>query len=425
TNLKAKECLDISLESKDFTQSYQLKNTHCQYKAKLSKTYSYKNNTSKEINPHSSDFHSFAFLQTYEVRDSNPYRIKEIFMQTSKTQELLASQTQDIYTNESAVLVTSKTQENALQNSIKNSLNSLESTHITYIPPHIDYVIFLDSDDYWEKKCIEECVRGFMKCKERGESVEVVCFDYMSFFDDGSPCEASTWDDAYGFTQETLITPKEWMQRTRYIFSLAWRALMDFKYLHSIKLEFLNGVIWEDTNFGTKLFAQATGMLMLRRKLYHYRVRVTSISGPKSHISPYLEVYLPYFNNNKTQLRIYNSASSWILLALDLLEFLENFHNIEIANGIKEKILPCYIKEALSIYRTAADPLNLRPKFSLLLPYLKNTNSTLRQRIIAFYPLLRPIVVKIHLFYLWQKEVGRKFWRWRKGRKNLKYDRAR
>ncbi len=34
--------------------------------------------------------------------------------------------------------------------------NEKDLTNFTY--PNIDYIIFLDSDDYWELNCIEECV---------------------------------------------------------------------------------------------------------------------------------------------------------------------------------------------------------------------------------------------------------------------------
>ncbi|RAZ48650.1 glycosyltransferase family 2 protein, partial [Campylobacter hyointestinalis] len=40
----------------------------------------------------------------------------------------------------------------------------------------IDYLIFLDSDDYWELECIKECVL-------RMEGVDIVWFDVKTFFD--------------------------------------------------------------------------------------------------------------------------------------------------------------------------------------------------------------------------------------------------
>lgn len=43
--------------------------------------------------------------------------------------------------------------------------------------PRIDYIIFLDSDDYWELDCMEECVL-------RMNGVDVVWFDYKLFFQD-------------------------------------------------------------------------------------------------------------------------------------------------------------------------------------------------------------------------------------------------
>ncbi len=53
--------------------------------------------------------------------------------------------------------------------------NEKDLTNFTY--PNIDYIIFLDSDDYWELNCIEECV-------PRMDGVEVVWFDHYFYYDD-------------------------------------------------------------------------------------------------------------------------------------------------------------------------------------------------------------------------------------------------
>ncbi|MBZ7966531.1 glycosyltransferase family 2 protein, partial [Campylobacter sp. RM10535] len=45
-----------------------------------------------------------------------------------------------------------------------------ENELLNFQTPNIDYIIFLDSDDYWELNCIEECVL-------RMDGVEVVWFD--------------------------------------------------------------------------------------------------------------------------------------------------------------------------------------------------------------------------------------------------------
>ncbi len=47
---------------------------------------------------------------------------------------------------------------------------------LNFRAPDIDYIIFLDSDDYWELNCIEECV-------PRMDGVEVVWFDFEIFLD--------------------------------------------------------------------------------------------------------------------------------------------------------------------------------------------------------------------------------------------------
>ncbi|HFZ5010573.1 TPA: glycosyltransferase family 2 protein, partial [Campylobacter jejuni] len=88
-----------------------------------------------------------------------------------------------------------------------------------FIYPSIDYIIFLDSDDYWELDCIEECVK-------RMNGVDVLWFDYK-FLNKNK----TTQMEIYNYTKEQIITPLQWLKRTReignYLFWYAWQGMIN------------------------------------------------------------------------------------------------------------------------------------------------------------------------------------------------------
>ena len=58
------------------------------------------------------------------------------------------------------------------QNGTHTLCNDADSAHneiYTLQAPHIDYIIFLDSDDYWKPNCLEECLK-------HSEGVDIVWF---------------------------------------------------------------------------------------------------------------------------------------------------------------------------------------------------------------------------------------------------------
>ncbi|HEF7500731.1 TPA: glycosyltransferase family 2 protein, partial [Campylobacter jejuni] len=112
---------------------------------------------------------------------------------------------------------------------------SYEAFHTTKdFYPSIDYIIFLDSDDYWELDCIEECVK-------RMNDVDVLWFDYK-FLNKNK----ATQMEIYNYTKEQIITPLQWLKRTReignYLFWYAWQGMIDFTFLQKINIKFINQI---------------------------------------------------------------------------------------------------------------------------------------------------------------------------------------
>ncbi|RDU53313.1 hypothetical protein CQA49_01155 [Helicobacter sp. MIT 00-7814] len=334
------------------------------------------------------DSTSLDSLQTYEVIDSNPYHIKKVYTQANNT-----INSQDFQTN-------------------------IESTKTTQSQP-IDYIIFLDSDDYLDHACIQSCIESNIN-----NQAQIIFYEDAYIFDGIEKQTLYTWQETCGFKKATFITPSIWLDKTIQTkadyFGVTRGVVIDFNFLQTIKLKFLNGIYHEDILFGVILFMQAKNILILPNKYYYYRLRAGSICNYGSiavKIPFYLEKILPYFNGSTKLVSQYNLASSWALIALHTLEFLQNFADKELAQSFEKAFMPFYAKQFLLLFECRADPLNLRPKFPLLLPYLENTPLSFYERILAFHPLLRPIAVKIHHFYLWQKDLERRFRWWRKGRK--------
>ena len=78
--------------------------------------------------------------------------------------------------------------------------------------PNIDYIIFLDSDDYWELDCLEECVAKM-------DGVEIVWFDYgfKHEIDEKHYAHKIAVRDSflkiYGYKFSKKITKLEWLDR--------------------------------------------------------------------------------------------------------------------------------------------------------------------------------------------------------------------
>ncbi|HEC1775549.1 TPA: glycosyltransferase family 2 protein, partial [Campylobacter lari] len=139
-------------------------------------------------------------------------------------------------------------------------------TNFTY--PIIDYIIFLDSDDYWELNCIEECV-------PRMDGVEVLWFNRKRFYDgvEEPKIIPKFLIELYGFQKEGVVSREKWLEKSLELnimkFWFSVMGMIDFKYLKSIKLKFLDGVVYEDQSFGVLLFLQLKNIFIFPAKMYN------------------------------------------------------------------------------------------------------------------------------------------------------------
>ncbi|WP_346011498.1 glycosyltransferase, partial [Campylobacter jejuni] len=120
--------------------------------------------------------------------------------------------------------------------------------------PQIDYIIFLDSDDFWKSNCIEECVK-------RINSVDIVWFSYDSLIEIPLKKKTKNQMQFFDYNQEQIITSIDWLKQVnsghKPLFWFAWQGMINFNFLMKIRLKFINGIIHEDNHFGILLFSIA------------------------------------------------------------------------------------------------------------------------------------------------------------------------
>lgn len=114
------------------------------------------NNTSHD-NATNDNEGEMPILCSYYIINENPYNINRIYSNNNATQQE--------------------------QETTYNANNN----NIALQPQKIDYIIFLDSDDFWKPYCIEECIK-------HSDGVEIVWFDFLPFYENDKKKE---WGNNY------------------------------------------------------------------------------------------------------------------------------------------------------------------------------------------------------------------------------------
>ena len=275
-------------------------------------------------------------------------------------------------------------------------------TSYTLQAPHIDYIIFLDSDDYWKPNCLEECLK-------HSEGVDIVWFDWEYFYDgiQEPKVRRITYWDYYNFTHSQKISVQDMLtfiiERNIGSFPFAPQGMIDFTFLKSIHLKFLDYIYAEDHHFGVLLLTQANSIYALLQKPYIYRIRPDSSSdyktSKKSNVMPYLQDIYMAFNKNFVLTRAYFKASSWTRIALEIIQFTQNYANKERAILAQKAFLPYLSSMALSLANFPEDPMRLIPKLRLLRPYIGNARIRGFKKIALFYPKYYKFCIPFILLY--------------------------
>ncbi|MCR6591248.1 galactosyltransferase [Campylobacter insulaenigrae] len=244
----------------------------------------------------------------------------------------------------------------------------------------IDYVIFLDSDDFWNAECLEICVYKM-------NNVQIVWFDYEYIFD-GIP-EYTNKYTRLNYLQynnyEQIITPMDFFKRvflTQEWHAFAKMGMIDFKFLLKTKMKFMKGLFLEDHLFGVLLFAQSSKIRILPRKLYNYRIRKQSLCNyDNSNHS-----YMPSYFQNKYKFdfedkKKYDELSSKFIIALGMLNFIKRNKNKKINYLIQHSLIKNYLNSAIDLVTCSKDPSNILPK---LIKMSKHNNALLIKKSVEY-----------------------------------------
>ncbi|EJN4902086.1 glycosyltransferase family 2 protein, partial [Campylobacter jejuni] len=261
---------------------------------------------------------------------------------------------------------------------------------LNFKAPDIDYIIFLDSDDYWELNCIEECV-------PRMDGVEVVWFDYYFYYDDieNPKKQIKTILEDYQFKKSETITSKQWLEKTLEnnftAFWLGQMCMINFiQFLNHIKLKFINGIIHEDHHFGMLLCLQANKIYINLNKLYIYRVRPNSIMNYNDNgknINKSLKNFCNLLNLNVIDGKKYYKILSYGINAFLALNFSNNFHNkdlIKLFNKAFKNECENWIYDIIAQYPTN----DLRSLFIEIFRIMKNYETNYENLILDFIAMI-------------------------------------
>ncbi|WP_300827433.1 MULTISPECIES: glycosyltransferase family 2 protein [Helicobacter] len=237
--------------------------------------------------------------------------------------------------------------------------------------PQIDYLQFVDSDDYIELDCVEQCVK-------RMWGVEVLWFDAETLLDGVKKSDWKSNLHFFNYNKEVVISRKDWairlFERILAFFYFSWSGMINFNFLKKIKLKFINGIIQEDDMFGILLFAQSSFIYVYPKKLYHYRIRANSTMNYsndfQAKVAGFFAKSAEVFKDNYSK-RAYHKASSFMQTSLALENFLQNTQDERLKHICATYLMPTYVFYAHKILYFSQDPLNLIPEFQKLEKYLK------------------------------------------------------
>ncbi|QOQ96463.1 hypothetical protein [Helicobacter cinaedi] len=294
------------------------------------------------------------------------------------------------------------------------TLDFLTFQNIAPTPPHIDYIIFIDSDDYWEKDCLIECLNSFESARAMGVETQIVWFDLRMVYDNIAYHinEERPFQTYFKHCSTSIMDSKQWIEITQHLhypWGFAHAGMIDFEFFVKTQLYYTNRANWEDVGFGIMLFVYASAIFMLNKQLYVHRARDNSISrfekSPIINVPPFLQPLDDIFHNPYLT-RKYHKAVSAFFLAHSLALGIERIQDKQKAEILREHFFTSCLHWAFGIFMFPQDPLCISQRFVEFKPYVKGLKlgklSFLKHLIIAY-----PQCGKI---YGWIQRLRHKDW---------------
>ncbi|EOC5017286.1 glycosyltransferase family 2 protein [Campylobacter upsaliensis] len=236
----------------------------------------------------------------------------------------------------------------------------------------IDYLIFLDSDDFWKLDCLEQCVK-------RMEGVDVLWFGVKPFYDGIKEGDWKSNLEWFDYDKELVISKRDWLRRIfekkQHFFYFGWSGMINFHFLQKIGLKFINEIErFEDDSFGILLFLQARSIYVYPKEMIVYRLRAGSImnfSNENKKVAQYFRKQTEVFELEEDK-RAYHLASSFVRATLTLDAFLQECDDEEAKFVISYCLMPTYTSSAFRILGFEKDPLGIMEQCVKLKKYMKD-----------------------------------------------------
>lgn len=274
----------------------------------------------------------------------------------------------------------------------------------SYIPS-VKYLIFLDSDDWWEAECLSTCIA-------HAEGVEVVWFDYQFYYDGiaAPPHPLPTPLEANRITRPTTLTRAEWIARDVSL-ALAANALLDFDFIRACNLSFLPRAKHEDGLFALSVLLCATRICFLPSKPYFYRLRGDSVTNRRGGASsyPFIRDIFSAMNNDTSKALGYWGASSYFRMFIESLRHYEEERDPATKDYITRHFLHPFGVAGAHIAHFDKDPLDLQPSLPLLAPFIKPSEIKIFAKLGIFAPRLYRATRFIRAIYHFGNALERRF----------------
>ena len=136
----------------------------------------------------------------------------------------------------------------------------------------VEYIHFLDSDDWLELDCIEKCVDIALRFQ-----AQIVWHGCKHFYEATQEIKESDFPKCLGLEEKQVYSGLEIFSKLPFSsFSWVWQGLIAVWLAQEIRFE--EGIESEDAIFGMQTFALAQKICLIFDNFYNYRIRPNSAS---------------------------------------------------------------------------------------------------------------------------------------------------
>lgn len=136
------------------------------------------------------------------------------------------------------------------------------------------YVWIIGQDDWIEENCLGRLIE---KCEH--EELDVLAFNYKRVDESENELHSATvFGETAVIKGDTFIEENFRNNFVHYLLGYEWRAIFNRNYLHTKKVNFTDGAIYEDTTYLFKAIIYSNRFASIPDFVYNYRVNTRSIT---------------------------------------------------------------------------------------------------------------------------------------------------